>query len=153
MDVVGRVVEDEVTVGLKSSTLDFPLLFESNKTYLWETIPIENKCVQQLPRSYGHQQPTPPPPWLPCKPSIVLQCFVRKLHRSRCHIYSNCDPQLIPRINAQRKACETCANGWGEPGCQRFRDAGITPSKRSSIFGQKIRTETGEETEEEAVEE
>ena len=147
------MIEDEVPVGLKSSTFDYSFHFIWNHTYLWETIPIENKRVQQLPRSYGHQQPTPPPPWLPRKPSIFLQRLVRKLHRSRRHIYSNCDPQLIPWINAQRKARQTCANGWGEAGCQRFGDAGITASKRSSIFGQKIRAETGEEAEEEAVEE
>lgn len=138
MDVVGRVVEDEVTVGLKLSIFGSSFHLESNNAYLWETIPIENKRVQQLPRSYGHQQPTPPPPWFPCKPSIFLQCLVRKFHRSRRHIYSNCDPQLIPWVNAQREACQTCANGWSEPGCQTFGDAGITPSKRSGVFGQKI---------------
>ena len=153
LDVVGCVVEDEVAVRLKSLASGASFCLKSRSPYLRETISVKHKRMQQLPRSHRHQQPTPPPPRLPLEPPILLQRSIRKLQRSRRHIDRDRDPQLIPRIHAEREARETRADRRSEAGRQGLGDAGIPPAEGGGFFGEQVRAEAGEEAEEEAVEE
>lgn len=106
--------------------------------YLWKAVPVKHKRMQQLSRSHGHQQPTPPPPRLPLKPPILFQRLIRKFQRPSSHIYGDCDPQLIPWVDAQREARQTCANRGGKSGCEGARDARVPSSESSGIFGQEV---------------
>ena len=87
--------------------------------YFWETVPVEDKRMQQLARSHRHQQPTSPPPRLPLEPPILFQRLVCEFQRSRGHVYSNRDPQLVPGIDPQREPCQTGAERWGKWGGER----------------------------------
>lgn len=72
MDVMRGVVENEVTIGLCVLLEEISWLFEQ-RAYFGETIPIKDKCMQELGRRQWHENPAPPPPRPMLEPALILE--------------------------------------------------------------------------------
>lgn len=75
LDVVRGVVKDEVTIGLFVPLEAISWQYEQ-RAYFGETIPIENKGMQELRRRQGHEHPAPPPPRPILEPALNLERVV-----------------------------------------------------------------------------
>ena len=75
MDVVRGVVENEVTIGLCVLLEEISWLC-GQRAYFGETIPIENKRMQELRRRKWHENPAPPPPRPILEPALILERIV-----------------------------------------------------------------------------
>lgn len=117
------------------------------RLYLWKTVAVKDKGVQQLSRRQGHQHPTPPPPRFIPKPAIIVELVICEFSSARSHVNGDGDPKLITRVGPQGKPGQAGANRRCEAGRERFGDARISLPEGSSLLGEKIRAQAEEKPE------
>jgi len=100
-----------------------------------EADPVEDKRMEELTASDGHQQPAAKPPRPRFEPPFVLEVVIQELKRSREDINGDSDAGLICGRDTEKESRETGTYSWGQLRSECSCDAWVPTAKRSGIVG------------------